>query len=306
MAAPVIHSIQPAEGPAAGRTLVCILASNLKPQEPAAPGTFIPPPLTTRVLFGDAEASDVQVFNKSKLTCITPPAKPGAVDVQVINLDPDEPATAAAGFEYKRPDLMAVTEIDHVSEALRGRFSDQVLENTLLSQDSDYDGFPQDMLDRAQTATLPSIVLAGPRMPVNLFFSEYTRRQEALAAGEALIKRPAYTVDLRFDVFVFARTRKQQLALAVALMANINKRRILDVAQNSEDPAAGTVEFDLDFEGGGELRAIQRPNISNLSSLAGEIVVRGVRIENEPGFPDDLAVERSRKITDINLRIIRP
>lgn len=99
MAPPTITSISPRRGHTGGRFLVEILGSGFRVQPVADLGGAAPveePPQSVRVLFGDDEATDVQVFDEGRLYCRTPIMSPGR-DVFSFTADPGTDTLTAAG-----------------------------------------------------------------------------------------------------------------------------------------------------------------------------------------------------------------
>ena len=84
--APQLAAVQPEQGPVSGGTQVSLSGENF------AAGAS--------VMFGESACQDIEVVSASEITCITPSAEPGSVDVTVTN--PDEQSdTLAAGFTYE-------------------------------------------------------------------------------------------------------------------------------------------------------------------------------------------------------------
>ncbi len=86
--APVIASIDPSEGPAAGGTLVTISGEN-----------FVSGAM---VRFGEQQCLDTVVAHSSTITCKTPPGAPGTVAISVENPDGAIDSLSAA-FTYVAP-----------------------------------------------------------------------------------------------------------------------------------------------------------------------------------------------------------
>lgn len=99
MAPPTISSISPRRGHTGGRYLVEILGSGFRVQPVGQLGAGAPvdaPPPSVRVLFGADEATDVQVWDASRLYCRTPIMSPGR-DVFSFTADPGTDTLTAAG-----------------------------------------------------------------------------------------------------------------------------------------------------------------------------------------------------------------
>lgn len=101
MTTPTISAVLPSKGHTGGRTLAEIRGTGFA--LPPAPNTSVlPVPAArahVRVLFGSAEATDVEVLDDATtLLCLTPVHDPGAVAVTVQNLG-ETPAELVSGLE---------------------------------------------------------------------------------------------------------------------------------------------------------------------------------------------------------------
>lgn len=103
---PLILSITPTQGSAAGGTTVTIRGLNFEEG--------------TGVLFGDSTVSSVKRINSNLLEVITPPGLPGAASVTVISGD-EQTAVLDLGFQYI--DDSAGSNVPHVSSIQPNRTS---------------------------------------------------------------------------------------------------------------------------------------------------------------------------------------
>ncbi len=87
--APSLVSLSETEGPGIGGQLITISGS----------GFSYPFSSGTRVLFGNVETSDSNVYSTTSLVCTTPPGLPGVVDVVVVNPD-GKTGVLAGAFTY--------------------------------------------------------------------------------------------------------------------------------------------------------------------------------------------------------------
>lgn len=303
-----ILRIDPQEGPAAGRTLLTIIGAGLRPQEPGDP-FGLPLPAPAALLIGGKPATGIRVFSDVLMTAIAPASQPGPVDVQLDVLDDQGGVlgtdTLAGGYRFARPDFVAKSPIKHLCEAIRRRFAEQILENTVLAEDVDFDGTPTDHRGRISNAGLPAIALVLRQLPLNTFESDYTRKRRPQADGTVRVDRPAYTIDIIFDVFVFVDSDAHRFSIPPAILANISRRPLLDVPSAVGDDASEPISYDLDILAGGDFRNAQRPNQSNLKMMAAALVVRQFRVESQLGFPNDLFAERALPILEVLTRLAR-
>jgi len=70
---PLVGHVEPVRGPAGGGTPVTIVGSNFRSG--------------VRVVFDGVEATEAVVVSDSRITVVTPPHRPGPVDVAVRNVD---------------------------------------------------------------------------------------------------------------------------------------------------------------------------------------------------------------------------
>ena len=118
--APQVDSVQPDHGPETGGSLVTIAGQHFL----SGAG----------VSFGAAACDAVEVVSASEISCITPAAAPGQVDVTVTNPD-DQSATLAGGFTYHQvtePVLSLNADLLDFGDVPAGEqvLLDVVLENT--------------------------------------------------------------------------------------------------------------------------------------------------------------------------------
>src|SRR6185503_13336633 len=73
----------------------------------------------------------------------------------------------------------------------------QIVDNVQLTTNTD---FGDGVVDAAVLAKLPGLVLIGPDVRENRFFSENKSRQTPLTDGFSRDMRPAFTVDLVFTL----------------------------------------------------------------------------------------------------------
>ena len=84
--APELAAVQPEQGPISGGTQVSLSGAHFA----AGAG----------VMFGESVCKDIDVVSASEITCITPSAEPGSVDITITNPD-GQSVTLVAGFTFE-------------------------------------------------------------------------------------------------------------------------------------------------------------------------------------------------------------
>lgn len=340
MAVPIIVSILPAEGPAGGRTLIEIKANNLRlPDAQPATGPSEARLPTVQVLFDGEPATNVLVFSKGRLTCLTPPVSTTdpipkfktdtsgrrvldsngqpipedfkLVDVTINNLDnngdpiPGETVTRVDGFRYSRPDLSDETQSDllRLVRTLIRKLRSEVIRNVVITSHTDFDDTVADSLNRVELADMPGIILVGPSIPENRFFSRNDREIVTRGVSGAVIRRVPYTVDVEFDFIGVAEKQTTLINLEAATVQFFHRNKIIELLRDPTDPSLGRVRYEMDLvdlpEVGGAV------NNSNVRNFSGSMVIRGFDLEDLAGVADDAVVGESTKITETILDIQR-
>jgi hypothetical protein len=312
MAAPLIVNVQPRGGPTGGRTLVEITANNLRlPPEPPPTGQTSGILLqTVQVLFGTAEATQVDVFSKGRLTCLAPVNDQGLADVTIKNLDNNgdpiagEEATRSEIYLYSRPNLTVQADFTRLIRTLIRKLKQQVLDEVVLTEHTDYDDDVADMLNIVNIAKLPSLILIGPDVFENRFFSTNERSKVPLNDGKGTIaiRRSPYTVDIQFEIVGVDDSKQRLLNLMASTIQWLNRNKFIAMDRDPDDLSLGTVEYELDFlEEGGEPTGTSRLNNSNIRSFSGKIVIRGFDIEDLAGVAEDMVVEKATEVLEIEI-----
>lgn len=305
MAVPLIVSVLPAVGPTGGQNLVTITANNLRepPDPPAIGKTSGVLPETVRVEFGAERATSVRVISKGKLTCLAPINDPGLVDLTVTNLDDNgvpiagETVTRTDGYEYVRPNLTLEDDYTRLVRTFMRELRRQVIDEVVLTTHTDFDDQTADFQSITNIAKMPAIILVGPDIVENRFFS--TNEKQVIDNGDGTfdIRRSPYTVDLAFECVGVAELTVQKLNLAAAFTKFINRNKYLRMDRDPDNLALGRVRYEMDFEDeAGEPSATDRLNDSNVRAFSGNIIIRGFDLEDLAGVAEDMLVERTTEI----------
>ncbi len=228
----------------------------------------------------------------------------GAVDVEVRNIDqsgvlvPGETVTAAEAYTPRRPDLLVRTDFSRVVRAMVLELRRQILDNTVVTTNTDYDKETGDTLNIAALSELPGLILFGPQLRENRFYSENEARQVASPDhGAEFFKRqrPAYTNDLVFTLVGGADTLGQILNLQNEAQLFFQRNKTLEMLRDEAAPAGETVSYEMELEPGGQpsLDSGGQPNNSNVRAFSATFAIKGFDHDDL-----DMAVGISRQLED--------
>jgi len=308
MAAPTIDSISPATGSTGGGTLVDVLGSGFRlPPLPPAEGPAPPAGPTVAVLVGGRSALDVDVLAADRLTFLAPPGEAGPADVVVRNLDDagdpivGEDVTAPAALTYAQPRLAVESDLTRLVRTLLRELKRQVHANVSLTVQTDFDAQTGDELHLTELASLPGLVLVGPELTENRFYSLNSPPEVPAGDGTAFRRRVPYTVDLGFTLVGVADHTTELLNLMATAELFFHRNKHLEMDRDPANAGAGRVRYEMDFTPDGDLRVTSQPNASNVRSFSGSFVLRGFDLEDLAGVPGDAAFERTAPLDAIAL-----
>jgi len=286
-----IVEVLPNVGTAGGGDLVRIVVQGLGPDD-------------LYVLFGDATAEVVEAFAEAGLTYIdvhTPPHDRGEVDVAVGLLDsggipvPGTEVVLPGGYTYRREEIVAESDLTRLVRTLLKLLKRQTLENTSIAVSVDYDDTPEDGLDIVVMSELPSLVLSGPRMPENRFYSTNVHREEERDGPdgpEAVSHRPPYTVDLEFTITGASNRTVELLNLMAAIATVLHRNRWIEMPRDPSRPKAGNVRWEMDPLGEFRTR-LDGPD--DVRAFSCGLVIRGFDLAE--GLPEQV----SRPVDDLEV-----
>lgn len=281
MATPSITSLSVASGPSSGGDLVVLRATGLSAR--------------VAVTFGDTAAEVVSIRPEASgfvAQVRTPPHGEAVVDVSVQNLDAagapiaGEIATLTSAYRFLRPRIAREADLTRVVRALLRELKRQVIENVSLSVAVDFDDTPLDGVDVVSVAKLPSLVLSGPRVKENRFYSSNEPHEEVVAAPggpELQRRRPSYTVDVEFGLTGASDRAVELLNLIAAVATFFSRNRWLELPRDPDDGAKGNVRWELDPTG--ELRTALDGK-DDVRAFTWALVVRGFDVDE--GLPLDV------------------
>ena len=297
MAVPTLTSIAPATGPTGGGDVARLAGTGFMPQ--------------VAVLFGDAPAEVLSVRDEAGVSLAdvrTPAHADAVVDVTLRNLDPadvpvpGEEATLAGSYRYLRPRIVAESDLTRLVRTLLRELKRQVLANVSMTVSVDYDDTTVDGMNVIAISQLPSLVLSGPRVAENRFFSTNEPREDVVpgASGPELMRRrPPYTVDLSFTLTAASDRTVELLNLMAAVATFLNRNRWIELPRDPEDPATAAARWEMDPEGDFQTR-LDGPDDVRVFSCG--FVIRGFDIDE--GLPLD--VGRAVVETELDTEVIAP
>jgi hypothetical protein len=297
--APSLTEITPASGPTSGGDLVTLRGTGLTPR--------------IEVRFGTMLAALVSIRREGAETFAhvhTPPSDERVVDVTVQNLDvtgkpvAGESFTAAAAYRYGRPRIVREADLTRLIRALLQELKRQVLTNVSLSVAVDFDEPPFAGVEVTALGKLPALVLSGPRIKPNRFYSTNTLHEEVVAGPtgpEVRRRRPPYTVDVEFAITAASDRAVELLNLTSALAGFFNTTRWLSLERDPARPDAGTVRWELDPVG--ELQT-NLDGKDDVRVFTWGLVIRGFDLDE--GLPFDLSKAVADAGAELGVETWRP
>lgn len=301
MPLPTITSITPALGHTGGRAMAEIIGTNFRaPTAQVAPtnGPMPVAPPSVEVLFGAVPARRVAWISATRLFVETPIHDEAVVDLVVRNIDDNgapivgESATRVGAFTFRRPQLTQQTDLTAIIRTLLRSLKQQVHPNVVVSVNTDYDDETADLLNITQIATLPALVLQGPRLSQNRFYSQNQRPHVASSTPEEFfIAREPYTVDIMFDLLGISNLQIEFQNFMQATITYFHKNKTIAHPRTEDD-------LELDFADDGQPKSIVRFGNDNVKVWRGAIVIRGFDMDGFAGFDRDMVVEAARAALD--------
>ena len=307
MAKPEITSIEPSIGPTSGRSLIEIVGSGFRTTLRRHVGSNTGALPAVAVELGEVPALRIAVLSDGRIQAILPPHEPAVVEVVVRNLDdagqpiPGEEATAPGGFTYVRPSLTDESDLARAIRTLIRHIKRDVIDNVTLTVQTDYADDLDIQLALTHIASLPALILVGPDIRENRFYSINQRPEQAAGSDGFVQRRAPYTVDLGFTIVGVSDHTVELLNLLASTQLFFHVNDYLRVDPDPANPAAGQVAYELALEPAGELKVSTQPNSSNIRNFSGSFVVRGVDIERYAGLPDSDVLDRGRQASTVSL-----
>lgn len=292
MGKPTLTTIDPGTDYLGGGELAWIVGTGFRPQ--------------VAVFFGDQPALEVLAVLQAGDDCwahVRTPSHPeGTVDVVLHNLDeagapvPGESATLEAAFRFVRRPLTQESRLTRLVRSLLQQIKRHVIENVSLRVALDYDDSVEDGTRVVAMAKIPSMVLSGPRVRQNRFYSNNQAVEQVVStpSGEPAILRraPSLTVDLGFTLTGASDRSVELLNLMAATTTFLNRNRWVAMPQDPAHPEAGTLRWELDLDG--EFRtALDGPD--GVGAFTCDLAVRGFDLD------DGAALDVTRPVEHLEL-----
>ena len=281
MAVPTLTAITPTSGPTSGGDLVRLTGTGFAAQVAVTFGGAPAEILAVRAEAG-AFVADVR----------TPAHVEAVVDVTLRNLDaagapvPGEEATLAGAYRFLRPRIVQEADLTRLVRALLRELKRQVIANVSMTVSIDYDDTTVDGMNVVAISKLPSLVLSGPRVAENRFFSTNEPHEDVVpgpAGPELLRRRPPLTVDLVFTLTAASDRTVELLNLMAAVATFLNRNRWVVLPRDPGDLSAGDVRWEMDPEGDFQTR-LDGPD--DVRAFTCGFLVRGFDLDE--GLPLDL------------------
>lgn len=281
MAIPTLTSVTPATGPASGGDLVRLRGTGFADR--------------VVVRFAGQAAVVVAVREETSASVAdvrTPVLEPATADVELQNLDPtgapvpDELATLPGAYRFLRPTVARESELTRAVRQLLRELKRQVLANVSATVSVDYDDNLVDGQSLIAMAKVPSLVLSGPTLRSNRFYSQNEPHVDVVPGplGPELVRRkPPATVDLVFTLTAASERTAELFNLMAAVATFLNRNRWLVLLRDPNEPERGTVRWELDADG--EFRT-QLAGRDDVRAFSCGFVVRGFDVDE--GLPLDV------------------
>ncbi len=296
MALPTFSSVSPPVGHTAGRVVVEVLGSNFQLPVVASSGPVPGPvPTTVRVLFGTEPAEKVEVVTTGRLFVTTPIHDPGNVSLTIQNLAPDgsvipgESVTSPGSvYSFARPTLTGepanASDLQRLVETLVLEMRRQILPAVMVSQNTDYDPETGAEIAVIDVATFPHLVLLGPSLKQNRFYSLNDPPEVEDGAGGFVERKVPITVDVEFTIVGVSNRKMEMLNLMHVTTNFFRDNTELRMNRSATNPAFGRNDYELDLTEDGGLASAGKENNSNIHSFTGRCVIRGFDIESVSGI----------------------
>jgi hypothetical protein len=324
VAVPTFTSVTPAIVHTGGRALVDVRGTGFRvpalppPHQGAASDPVGP---GVEVLLGVEPAELCWVLSETRLLVRVPPSPieavqandygEGSVDITIRNLDedgvpiPGEEVVAPGALAYQRAQLADEADFTRIVRTLIRELRRQVIGNVAHSGHPDFDDSPGDLLNITHLATLPGLALVGPRLSENRFYSinEQPSLDDLAVAGERLVYRSPYTVDLEFSLIGVSDNRQELLNLQALATQFFERNPFIQMQRDPNDASAGRARWEMDLTPDGDFKDTSVPNESNIVSFSGTFLIRGFDLEGVAGFSTDAVLHKTAYTDDEGVRL---
>ena len=310
---PVVGALSSTAGPPTGGQLVEITGSGFRTATIADVAGIVPVAApTVEVLFGTLASPRVAVVSSSRLYAVVPrtlmpvvgrvTAGSFDVDITVSNIDengdvlPMESVTAPDAYTYARPDVSTANAsmLARLTRQLLQMLKSEVVPNVVLTVHSDYDSDTSTtVVDNAET---PSVVLIGPALTKNTFFTDgATSDVELSTAGEFGKKRSPVYYDVEFDIVVIAQSTMQLMNLIHLITVVLARAATFHLVCPEPE---GTLPLDLNVTEGVSVQPQTSQLNSNVRTASGTFSIVGLPFDAITGAVNDAMHEVAATLTE--------
>ncbi len=259
-----------------------------------------------RVLFDGRSAELVAIRRVGAEVLVevrTPAHEPGAVDVELLNLDPagqpipGERAVLPLAYRFERPAIAREADLTRVIRQLLRELKRQVVANVSTAVSVDYDD-TADGQSIIAMAKLPSLVLTGPTLQQNRFYSANEPHYDVVGTPtglQAVRRKPPLTVDLVFGLTVASSRTAELFNLMGSVATFLNRNRWLELPRDPSAPDRGTVRWELEADGDFRTQLASR---DDLRVFTCGFVVRGFDVDEGLPLDHNPMVERPELETE--------
>lgn len=148
-------------------------------------------------------------------------------------------------------DIVTESDFTRMVRTVLHNLKVDVLENTSLSVSVEYDDTAEDGLNVVALAKLPALVVTGPTLAENRFYSvNQIRELDIPDSPNQLVnlQGPPLTQDLRFALTGAADTTTQMLNLLNAVSGYFNRNKWIVMPRDPDAPDSEEVRWELDFD----------------------------------------------------------
>lgn len=316
---PNVIRLTPNTGLTSGRNFVEIIGSGFRlPPTPPLSGSVPKPSSSVRVKFGTAVSVKVMVITQGRLIVEVPLAKlpvvkpnfgAGSVDITVENISQSgqiigDPFILPGGYTYTRKDLAEESSVLTLSRAVIQELQRQTISNVVMSTHTDYDGNFTDGLNITELASLPALIVTGPKLvenktnnlPVKPYVTYTSSGQSNQPDGDGLLDENGdpiftedgfplttvlnerirfdtpYTVDATYNLIGVSDSQQEIQNLMDLVVQFFHINQYIDVNGKT---------FEIMFNRGGQPDARSSASNSNIRSFSSSFFIQAFNISTE-------------------------
>jgi len=156
-------------------------------------------------------------------------------------------------FRFRRAPIIDEAPLTRLVRAILRQLKRDLLKNSSLTVAVEFGAAANtDGLEAMPIATLPALVLSGPRVRPNRFYATNVVREEVVegpAGPELRRRRPAFTADLGFEITGSSRSTAELLNLMAAAVSFFNRNPWVSMERIVGMPEHGYVRWEMVAEG---------------------------------------------------------